>query len=95
MGSFEDCKEFSTYQRLGRTSCEIIIVSIIMWFAVYASNPQYLLYNVQSGNLVHRDLKPSNILVSNKCEVKIIDFGLARQMNQQYMETKESKVYLD
>ena len=66
-----------------------------MWFAVYASNPQYLLYNVQSGNLVHRDLKPSNILVSNKCEVKIIDFGLARQMNQQYMETKESKVYLD
>ena len=34
----------------------------------------------QSANLVHRDLKPSNILVDNKCNVKIIDYGLARQM---------------
>ncbi|KNB43845.1 mitogen-activated protein kinase [Blastocystis sp. subtype 4] len=38
-----------------------------------------LLY-MQSANLVHRDLKPSNILVDNKCNVKIIDYGLARQM---------------
>lgn len=44
-----------------------------------------LLY-MQSGNLVHRDLKPSNILVNSKYDVKIIDFGLARQMNLQYME---------
>lgn len=47
---------------------------------------------MQSGNLVHRDLKPSNILVNGKCDVKIIDFGLARQMNQQYKETKETRV---
>ena len=32
---------------------------------------------------MHRDLKPSNILVDNKCQVKIIDFGLARQMSPQ------------
>ena len=41
---------------------------------------------MQSGNLVHRDLKPSNILINSKCDAKIIDFGLARQMNLQYME---------
>ena len=41
---------------------------------------------------MHRDLKPSNILVDAKCEVKIIDFGLARQMMPQYKEKKESKV---
>lgn len=50
-----------------------------------------LLY-MQSGNLVHRDLKPSNILVNGKCDVKIIDFGLARQMNQQYKEARETRV---
>ena len=41
---------------------------------------------------MHRDLKPSNIFFDAKCEVKIIDFGLARQMNQQYKEEKESMV---
>ncbi|KAK6199554.1 serine/threonine protein kinase [Scheffersomyces amazonensis] len=33
---------------------------------------------IHSANVIHRDLKPSNILVNEKCDLKICDFGLAR-----------------
>jgi len=46
-----------------------------------------ILYNLLCGlnflstaGLIHRDLKPQNMLVTQDCEVKICDFGMARSL---------------
>jgi serine/threonine protein kinase len=36
------------------------------------------IHYMHSASVFHRDLKPSNILINEKCELRICDFGLAR-----------------
>ncbi|KAH0788632.1 STE family protein kinase [Histomonas meleagridis] len=42
---------------------------------------QGLLY-IRKNKFLHRDFKPGNILITKSGEVKIADFGMARQLNQ-------------
>mmetsp|Transcript_8582 Transcript_8582/g.13937 ORF Transcript_8582/g.13937 Transcript_8582/m.13937 type:complete len:465 (-) Transcript_8582:233-1627(-) len=52
-----------------------------------------LLYNLlvglkylHSAGIYHRDLKPANCLVNQDCSVKICDFGLARSVDEGFIE---------
>ena len=49
---------------------------------------QYFVYQtlralkyIHSANVLHRDLKPSNLLLNANCDLKVCDFGLAREVN--------------
>jgi mitogen-activated protein kinase 1/3 len=42
---------------------------------------------IHSANIIHRDIKPANILINKNCEIKLCDFGLARDLAQQICPT--------
>lgn len=41
------------------------------------------LYIIHSAGVIHRDITPANILVNTNCDLKICDFGLAKEENDQ------------
>ncbi|KAI9905320.1 hypothetical protein PsorP6_014348 [Peronosclerospora sorghi] len=47
---------------------------------------------LHSANILHRDLKPSNILVTNTCDAKIGDLGLARYVDYSKVKTMKGEM---
>lgn len=41
------------------------------------------LHFINSAGIIHRDLKASNILINDRCQVTLCDFGLARTISDQ------------
>ena len=58
-----------------------------IWMESMAETLDYL----HQQGLIHRDIKPDNMMLTDTCEIKIIDFGLARQ--QEKVDQADKKVF--
>lgn len=47
---------------------------------------------LENENFVHRDLRAANILVGDKNDVKVADFGLARLIHDDIYQAHERKL---
>ena len=46
---------------------------------------------LQQNNIMHRDLKPGNVMLDQRFNLKVIDFGDAKKVDDKVLQPKEEK----
>ncbi|KAL1529995.1 hypothetical protein AB1Y20_000921 [Prymnesium parvum] len=70
-------------------SSQFLTIIHIQWISVQILEALRYLH---SAHVLHRDLKPANVLVNDRCDVKICDFGLARVFDEDLWKMNEDKL---
>jgi len=55
----------------------------------YAAQIASLLHFLQIKDIVHRDMKPHNLMLDDDLNIKLIDFGDAKDLNEKEEEVEE------
>lgn len=77
------------FAKLTKDDSQCLTIAHVRWFLY-----QMLLgmKYIHSARIIHRDIKPANVLLTEACDLKLCDFGLARTLEED--EEDEDREYL-
>jgi len=76
------------FAKLTKDDSQCLTIAHVRWFLY-----QMLLgmKYIHSARIIHRDIKPANVLLTEACDLKLCDFGLARTLEEDEVDDNEDR----